>query len=174
MGAGRVAAVSDAGPAIHLLEVGCIELFSVFQTILPPEAVCKEIVRHAGVYGFQTVSKFSHVELHISDINEVDHFIIENDLNEMDSGERECLYLCKTKGIYHLLTDDLAVRNVSIRLGIQPVGSLGIIVRAYRLRLISFSEAEKYISDLDEISSLYVTRAVVELAIDKLGKISLL
>jgi hypothetical protein len=51
---------------------------------------------------------------------------------------------------------------------LQPVGSLGIVVRACLLELISLEEAERRIARLHEISSLYVTQAIVELAIQQL------
>jgi hypothetical protein len=47
---------------------------------------------------------------------------------------------------------------------------LGIIVRAYRLGQLSLADAERHLNDLDVVSSLFVTRAIVELAIEQLHK----
>ena len=69
-----------------------------------------------------------------------------------------------------MLTDDLAVREQAKRLSLTPVGSLGIVVRAYCLGHISLAEAERHITDLYDVSSLFVTRAVVELAVEQLRK----
>jgi predicted nucleic acid-binding protein len=55
-------------------------------------------------------------------------------------------------------------------LDLTPVGSLGIIVRAYRKALISFEDAHRHLEDLYDVSSLFVTRAIVELAIDQLSE----
>jgi len=68
------------------------------------------------------------------------------------------------------LTDDLAALDAAKRLGITPVGSLGVIVRAYRDGRISLEEAERCILALDSISTLFVTKAIVELAIGELKK----
>ena len=38
-----LAAVSDAGPLIHLAEIDSLELLSVFDTLIVPETVYKEI-----------------------------------------------------------------------------------------------------------------------------------
>ncbi|HAZ31440.1 MAG TPA: hypothetical protein DCY61_01865 [Dehalococcoidia bacterium] len=67
-----------------------------------------------------------------------------------------------------LLTDDLAVRAAAKRLSLIPVGSLGIVVRAYRAGHISLSEAERRIAELYDVSSLFATRAIVELAVERL------
>lgn len=59
-------------------------------------------------------------------------------------------------------------RRAAKRLKLPPVGSLGIVVKAYRLRYIPLSEAERRIADLYDVNSLFVTRAIVELAIEQL------
>lgn len=44
----------------------------------------------------------------------------------------------------------------------QPVGSIGILLRSYRERIISYNEAVKALENLMEISSLYVTSKLIE------------
>lgn len=68
-----------------------------------------------------------------------------------------------------LLTDDLAVRYRAKSLGLTPVGSLGIVVRAYHLDAISREAAVSKIQALQDISSLFVTPAIVALAIGQLN-----
>ena len=46
--------------------------------------------------------------------------------------------------------------------------SLGILIRACITGLISRTEAEQHIIQLYEVSSLYVTRTIVELAVRQL------
>ncbi len=80
------------------------------------------------------------------------------------------MYLCRQIGIPVLLTDDLAVRESAQHLQLTPVGSWGVVVRAYRMGHISLSEAEHHIAALYETSSLFVTRTIVELAIEQLHR----
>jgi hypothetical protein len=47
---------------------------------------------------------------------------------------------------------------------------LGVIVRAYRVGQLSLADAERHLTDLYAVSSLFVTRAIVELAIEQLRK----
>lgn len=67
-----------------------------------------------------------------------------------------------------LLTDDLAVRRVARALGLTPVGSLGNVAKAHYLGSIPREAAEKHLRNLHNLSSLLVTRTIVDLAIERL------
>ncbi|MBW2072854.1 MAG: hypothetical protein JRI89_16610 [Deltaproteobacteria bacterium] len=64
----------------------------------------------------------------------------------------------------------MAVRSVARLLNLVPVGSLGIIIAACRKEIVSLQEAEHYIASLYDVSSLFVTRDIVDLAIKELRK----
>jgi hypothetical protein len=53
-------------------------------------------------------------------------------------------------------------------MAIRPVGSLGVIVRAYYLGRLSQSEAEEAVERLYSVSTLFVSRTIVDLAIAQL------
>ena len=61
-----------------------------------------------------------------------------------------------------------AVREAAKRIRLVPVGSLGIVAKAYHMRTISMTDAQHYILNLYEVSSLFVTKVIVEMAIDRL------
>ena len=69
-----------------------------------------------------------------------------------------------------LMTDDMAVRDAAKRLDFTAVGSLGIVVAAYKQKYTSLKDAKVNIIDLYELSSLFVTRDIAELAIEQLRK----
>ena len=62
----------------------------------------------------------------------------------------------------------MAVRDAARRLHIVPVGSLGIVISAFKGEEITLQEAELYIAELHDVSSLFVARAIAELAIEQL------
>ncbi|MCL0064854.1 hypothetical protein M1N44_00375 [Dehalococcoidia bacterium] len=167
MGTGGISAVSDAGPLIHLCEIDCLPLLRIFETLHIPDAVWLETVEQ-GRTSQADVLRLSNVQPHTLLQAEVTQFIVENSLEELHAGECECLYLCRQIGVPILLTDDLAVREAAKRLSLTPVGSLGMVVRAYRMGYISLAEAKRRIVDLYDLSSLFVTRAIVELALEQL------
>jgi predicted nucleic acid-binding protein len=163
------AAVTDAGPLIHLAEIGRLPLLHVFEALHIPDAVWSETVEQGRVGEADTLG-LSNVQRHTLLQTQVVQFIQDNSLEGLQAGELECLYLCQQIGASVLLTDDLAVREVAKHLHLTPVGSLGIVVRAYRAGYISLAEAESYIVDLHDMSSLFVAREIVELAIEELRK----
>jgi predicted nucleic acid-binding protein len=170
MGTGPVtAAVADAGPLIHLNEIGCLALLQIFAVLHIPHAVWSETVGQARITqsDLQTLGN-----IHQHDVLpvELDRFVRTNKLEDLHAGERECLYVCQQIGVSVLLTDDLAAREAAKRLRFTPVGSLGIVVKAHRAGHISLSDAERHLADLHDISTLFVTRAIVELAIEQLHR----
>jgi predicted nucleic acid-binding protein len=169
VGIARISVVSDTGPLIHLAEIDCLSFLSIFENLHIPHAVWQEIERQGQTYQADILG-LSHVKRHTLSQTEVTLFIKGNNLEELHVGEQECLYLCQQIGVAVLLTDDLAVRESAKRLHLTPVGSLGIVVRVYRAGHISLSEAEHHIVALYEVSSLFVTRTIVELAVEQLHK----
>ncbi len=167
MGDGDLIAVSDAGPFVHLAEVNGLLLLNIFARLHVPETVWTEVARQRQVTGAD-FSTIGNIQRRDSSSTEVAKFVAKNRLEELHSGEQECLCLCLQIGISILLTDDLAARDVAKRLGLIPVGSLGIVVRACRLGRITLEDAERKLVELYEKSSLFVTRTIVELAIEQL------
>ena len=167
MGTGGISAVSDAGPLIHLTEINCLPLLRIFETLHIPDAVWSEAVEQ-GRTTQADVLRLGNAQRHTLSQTEVTQFIVENGLEGLHAGECECLCLCRQINVPILLTGDLAVREAAKRLGLTPVGSLGIVVRAYRVGHISLAEAERRIVELHDVSSLFITRAIVELAIEQL------
>lgn len=168
MGVGRVdPAVADAGPLIHLTEIEGFSLLSIFETLHISDAVWSETVETGRVHGAEVLA-LGNTQRHTLADADVTGFVGEHDLHSLHVGERECLLLCQRISVPLLLTDDLAVRKAAKSLGLTPVGSLGVVVKAYRLGHVSLADAERLIAGLYDVSTLFVTRAIVELAIDQL------
>ena len=162
-------AVIDSGPIIHLTEIGCLSLLQIFSTLHIPDAIWHETVGQGRVLQ-DDLQKINIFKRHTLSADEINKFTTEKGLKKLDDGERECLYLCRQISVPLILTDDLAVRDAANLLNIIPAGSLGIVVKAYKSGQISLSEAERIINALYDISSLFVTRAIVEIAIEELYK----
>ena len=169
MGVGKISAVADSGPIIHLTEIGCLQILSIFGNLHVPEAVWAETVE-CGRIPKDDFLKLSNVERHKLSQSDVIRFVERNNLKTLHLGEHQCLYLCKQISVSILLTDDLAVREKAKYLDLIPVGPLGVVVKAYRLGRISKTEAVRYITALYDVGSLFVTRSIVEIAIEQINK----
>jgi predicted nucleic acid-binding protein len=168
VGAGNLnGAVTDAGPIIHLYEIGRLSLLGIFDALHIPEAVWRETVGLGRVPGgdLQSLGTVRRQVLLPADVAQ---FVLDNGLEDLHEGERECLCLCGQTAVSTLLTDDLAVREASKGLGITPVGSLGIVARCYRLGRLSLPDAERSLWDLYDVSTLFVTPVLIDLVIQQL------
>ncbi|MCX6113086.1 MAG: hypothetical protein NTY22_07405 [Proteobacteria bacterium] len=170
MGNGTVnIAVSDAGPLIHLSEISCLSLLRIFETIHIPNAVWSETVGQNRVPK-DDILLLGNIQQHNLAQHEVIQFTQKNGLEKLQNGERECFCLCQKIDVSVLLTDDMAVRKKAFHLNLTPVGALGIVVRAYRSGHVSLDSAKHHIANLYYVSSLFVTRTIVEMAIEQLEK----
>ncbi len=167
MGAECLSVVTDAGPMIHLAEIDCLHVLSVCSQLHVPDVVWQEILGHVE----EDDPKFPDmlaVQHHVLPQQEVEEFTSTHNLEHLHAGERSCFLLCHTLHISTLLTDDLAVRDAARQFDMTPVGSLGVLVRAFHKGFLDLSETEEYMLDLQDKSSLFVTKTVVELAIEQL------
>lgn len=167
MGLGKLTVVTDAGPLIHLAEIDGLSLLTIFETLHLPKAVWLETVVKQRVSA-DDLSRLGNLQTHILLQAAVTQFCQRHSLTNLHTGETECFYLCSWLKVSTLLTDDLAARNAAKLLNLTPVGALGIVVKAYQRGHISLAEAEHYLIDLYGVSSLYLTKAIVELAIKQL------
>jgi predicted nucleic acid-binding protein len=171
VGVRELKASVDAGPLIHLTEIGCLRFLNGFDALHVPDAIWFETVSQDRISQTDLLN-VKNIQRHTLSKPEVEEFVNENNLSALHAGEQECLFVCMSENISVILTDDMAVRDVARRHHIVPVGSLGIVVSAFRRKEITLQEAECYIGDLHEVSSLFVTRAIVELAIKQLRSVS--
>ncbi len=167
--AARLAAVADAGPLIHLGETDGLTLLNVFAELHVPGAVWAETVGSARVdaTAMQGLSGLRRVR---ADPSGVTAFIRDQQLERLQRGECEAFYVARTANVPIILTDDMVARQTAHRLGITPVGSLGIVVRAARGGLIPRENAAAHLVALHEVSSLFVTRAIVDIALEQLRR----
>lgn len=153
-----LAAVSDAGPLIHLAEIGSLELLSLFDTVLVPETVYEEIEK-GGV-----PDEISNVSYELVEADE-DSVVSE----ELDAGERAAFAVAKAHTSV-LLTDDLAARDAASDAGVEVHGSIGVIALGYARGSIDRDEAASRMRALQRETSLFVTDSVVEQGIQLLDE----
>ncbi|WP_345781964.1 nucleic acid-binding protein [Natrinema salsiterrestre] len=145
-----LAAVSDAGPLIHLAEIDSLELFATFDTLFVPETVYKEVDASGVPDGLADLS-YELVEADESRVG----------TEELDAGERAAIAVAEDRGVV-LLTDDLAAREAASDAGVEVRGSIGIIALGYGREFLDRDDAASRMRALQRETSLFVTEAVVE------------
>jgi len=150
----RGLAVSDSTPLIYLAKIGRLSLLKgVFKRVIVPEAVFDEAVAQGKALSMidafiieKAVGDWIIVERVEPEVDAEYHFIDTN--TRLGTGEKEALKLCKQLGALYFIADDREARRVSRILNIRPVGTLGVLVEAYRLGLIIKVEALQTLEDL--------------------------
>jgi len=151
---------SDSGPLIHLNEINSLRLFKIFPKVYVTNLIIDEINK----YGIKLSKKFV-----ICEINN-DQILLISEKYGLDIGESSIIWLCKSLNISIFLTDDLEAREVAEFLGLNPVGTIGIILRSFREGDITKKETINLLKKLHQSSSLFVTSSLIEYSIKEVER----
>lgn len=149
-------AVFDAGPLIHLQQVGGLDTLRLFSRIIISEQVVIELRS-----GFTLPKNSSSLALN-SRSKDLTQLIC--DRYNLGLGEATAIALAKQEGIRLFFTDDLGARDAANLFGLEPHGTLAIITRSFREKVISKHEAISLIEKLQSNSSLYLISDLVNWA----------
>ncbi len=152
----KIKAVCDSGPFIHLSEIGALRSLSAFNIVIPPAV--KEETR--------ALSK--RIKVH----NQFDNNIVQILQNEfgLDLAESQCIALAKTSKISLFLTDDLDARTAAKQLGLEPHGTVGILLKAYRQKIFSKKQTIEFVQKIKTKSTLYITTDIIQFILAEIEK----
>lgn len=160
--------VSNSGPLIHLAQIGRFKLLSMFSKIYIPRKVYEEvsIPDKPGEAELRSAENIEVLGVLESEVESIKARICV----KLDEGELQALCLCEKLGVNLFLTDDLDARETGKKLGFEVHGSVGIIARAYRECLVDLRETENALKALYEVSSLFVAKEIIEMALKELRR----
>ena len=144
--------VADAGPIIHLDELGCLDVMMDFEKVYVPDAVWQEVLIHRP----RAMSAFSALFVRQSPAKISPLVTALTPLYTLHSGEQEALHLCVEFGDSLLLTDDTAARLAAKGLGIAAHGTLGLLVRAIRRQSRSKTEVLALLLEIPTQTTLHI------------------
>jgi len=164
-----VEAVSDTGSLIHLFQIEKLQLLKIVDRLLIPLEVKDEFRKGGSLKELR--------ELDIIEVKEVKgtHADSAGAMSRkfgLDLGEAEAIVLAKKKGISLIFTDDLEARRAAMMRSLEPHGSIGILLRAYRDGIISKEETITAIRQLHSDSSLYLTSDLTKRAVEAVREFS--
>lgn len=161
----RSDAVSNTGPILHLKEIELANAFRIFSSIKIPPAVESEL-RKKNVKVPREI-KIVYLKSEFKDRVK----IIANQHN-LDLGESEAIALCMQEKSDYFLTDDLEARSVAKNYNLEVHGTIGIVLRAFRQKIINKKTAIKKIEELYSRSSLFITKDLVDAVVKEINKFS--
>ena len=151
----------DAGPMIHLHEIGRTGCFAIFGRVFVPEIVLGEVLDEIVRGSIRGKKPFEVVPARDIDKVSVEYTAHKYSLSIADSSVLQC---ARAKGVATVLTDDLGLREVSAVRGLRPVGSVGILLRAFREGRLDRQGTLLSLDALMERSSLFITPALINKA----------
>jgi predicted nucleic acid-binding protein len=159
MAATEIVAVLDAGPLIHLDELGRLNLLNDFKELLVPQTVLDEALKHRPVLPLAELSNLeiiSEPPLLSANLQKL------ADELALHAGERAALAVMDARGGQFLLSDDAAARTVAQTVGFQTHGTIGLILRARRRGKISKAEMLQLIRDLPAQTTLHLRKELLD------------
>lgn len=142
--------ISDTGPILHLHEISLIEILSIFHQIIISNLINSEL-------NFYDINLSNKLNITIEDVDNyaIRDFSIPFKIHDPD---KSVLILAKKYQISLILTDDLELRKAAEFSRIKVMGTVGILVKAFKKGVLSKNELFDNIDILFENSSLFTSR----------------
>jgi predicted nucleic acid-binding protein len=152
--------VVDAGPIIHLDELGCLDLLGDFAALLVPREVWHEVARHRSRLTPDDIPGTGDCIVDVAGTLSprlralIDSF-------RLDAGETAALALMEARRAQLLLCDDAAARLAAESLGFPVHGTIGVLVRSIRRGLRSRAQVLETVRRLPDVSTLHISRELL-------------
>ena len=159
--------ICDAGPLIHLEELGCLDLLRDFGAVQVPDAVWQEVQRHrrsALRHRNVTLERMSSSPEAAPELVHLAQAFL------LDAGELEALKLMQQSPGAILLTDDAAARRVAKRLDYEVHGTIGVVVRALRRQQRTKRQVLNLLHSIPRRSSLFIEARLLDSVIEEVNK----
>ena len=158
MGHERKMTVSNSGPLIHLAKIDKLVLLKeLFGEIFIPSQVKTEVVDAGKKEGMadafliegEIKNGWIRVNYDIDNIEDIAKNV------GIDEGEAAAIVLAKKMGM-PILLDDLAARRFATGLGLEVTGSIGILLKSTRLKILPKNAALDCLDKLARIMWLSI------------------
>lgn len=160
--------VSDTTPLISLMKIGQLELVhKLFGEIQIPEAVYEELVsNHRFPNESKQIINSSYIKrVKVADIKAVD--LLKRSTG-LDAGESEAIILSDEIKANFLLMDEVKGRKVAKQMGIQIIGTIGMLMIAYKDGLLDKEEIEQCIETL-RVSGRHISESLYKQLLEKIN-----
>lgn len=158
--------VCDAGPLIHLDELGCFDLLSDFGSILVPQQVVGEVGRHRPTLRIDRLPGAWVVAVRTASTPAFESLV--RTLN-LGAGEQAAISLALVRADALMLCDDAAARLAAKALRIRAYGTLGILLRAIRRGQRRRDEVLDILRTLRARSTLHVSEDLLRAIVDEVA-----
>ena len=145
--------VSDSTPLITLMKATRIDLLhDLFGEIVIPEAVYQELTTNSNFpEEAETIRESEFIR--IARVEDRKTVSVLQRATGLDLGESEAIVYADDHHADLLLMDEASGRRVALDMGIEIMGSVGVLVTAFKCGYISASEADEQEGEVYEIKT---------------------
>lgn len=165
MNRSKTSVVCDAGPIIHLDELGCLYLLDDFEKVLVPNVVHNEVLYHRPHAFEDTI--IQNLEF-LNNFPEDEYLSSIFRIFSLDAGEKAALAVLSNNPDFIFLTDDAAARLASSKLDVKVHGTLGILIRSIRREIMPPDKVLEILYTLRTNSTLHIKPSLLQKAIDRI------
>ena len=157
-------AVTDAGPLIVLAKLNHLYLLSaLYREVIIPRAVYREVVIEGQARGYpdaRMIRSFLQNRNWEPKAPSTIPLELQQDIR-LGAGEREALALAKEYQAI-VLMDEVYARSIAESIGLKTVGSLGVLVEAYRKGVLSSVVLDQLLVTIEVRDDIWVHPALCE------------
>lgn len=156
--AGALLAVADTGPLLHLAEIGQESELALFERVTVSAQVEAELTRH-GV--FERLAAALGERLAVESVAQAELDAQQAALSglKLHQTDVSVAALAARLSPAVVLTDDLELRKALESQGRTIVGSVGVLVRAFKTGHFTKSQLQAHLDQLFDGSTLYLSKA---------------
>ena len=153
--------VTDSGPIIHLSQIDADFAWKIFPKVYVPDIVHMEVMKFS--LPGSTIFKAKRFKINTRSKNILEKAKKLHKKYKM--GKNDSIILAQAKSLKAdlLLTDDLELRELASKEKIKPVGSVGILYRAFIEGYCDTKQLFKHLDSLFSKSSLYITKDLIQI-----------
>lgn len=149
--------VSNTSPLIFLSKIEQLSLLQkCFFEVFVPMNVYKEFGSDLPTF----------IKVHV--VSEIGQAFVQGSMGRLHQGELEAIVAAKELKTDFVLMDDLLARRKAERLGVKPLGTIGILLLANHLKVFSSSETKSAIYTLVQKHGLFISDEMLKTILAKI------
>lgn len=161
--------ISDTTPIISLLKINQLELLHhLFGEVQVPDAVYEELISNAKFQKeAEKILRAEYIKKVV--VEDKKSVILLRRATGLDAGESEAIILSDEIKADLLLMDELKGRQVAKQMGLNIMGTVGILMTSFDEELLSAEEIEKCI-DVLRSNGRHISEKLYEQLMEKIRK----
>ena len=162
---GKMIVISDSTPIITLMKANRLEILNkLFGDVFVPNAVFHELTDNERFTEEAALIRHSNF-IKIVNVNNEEAVSLLQKIAGLDRGESEAIIYAEENRADLLLMDEAAGRNAARKIGLEIMGSIGVLVNAFRVGILSASEIEEAFYRIKK-SNRHISERIIQDALD--------